>query len=61
MVIDVSEQRLAKLPQLRRFLEGTADVGFRGCGNDADRHRHIEGVLRRFGYARHKRAVEVIQ
>ena len=56
MVIDMSEQRLVTLLQLRQFLAGTADVEFRGCGKDEDRYRQIEGVLRRFGYARLKRA-----
>jgi len=56
MVIDMSEQKLVSLPQLRQFLEGTTEVEFRGCGKDEDRYRHIEGVLRRFGYGRLKRA-----
>jgi transposase InsO family protein len=55
MVIDMSEQKLVSLTQLRQFLEGTTDVEFRGCGKDEDRYRHIEGVLRRFGYVRLKR------
>jgi transposase InsO family protein len=56
MVIDMSEQKLVTLSQLRQFLDGTQEVEFRGCGKDPDRYRHIEGVLRRFGYARRKRA-----
>jgi transposase InsO family protein len=56
MVIDMSEQKLVSLSQLRQFLEGTQAVEFRGCGHDADRYRHIETVLRRFGYGRLKRA-----
>jgi len=55
MVIDMSEQKLVTLLQLRQFLDGTQEVEFRGCGKDQDRYRHIEGVLRRFGYARLKR------
>lgn len=50
MVIDMSEQKLVTLAQLRRFLEGTTEVEFRGCGRDEDRYRHIGAVLRRFGY-----------
>ena len=50
MVIDMSEQRLVTLAQLRRFLEGTTEVEFRGCGQDEDRYGHIGAVLRRFGY-----------
>jgi transposase InsO family protein len=56
MVIDMQEDRLVTLPQLRQFVEGTAEVEFRRWGKDEDRYRHIEGVLRRFGYARLKRA-----
>jgi len=56
MVIDMKEDRLVTLPQLRQFVEGTTEVEFRRCGKDEDRYRHIEGVLRRFGYARLKRA-----
>jgi transposase InsO family protein len=56
MVIDMSEQKLVTLAQLRRFLDGTQEVEFRGCGRDVDRYRHIEAVLRRFGYRRLKRA-----
>ena len=40
------------LPQLQQFVEGAAEVGFRRCGNDEARHRHIEDVLRRFGDTR---------
>ena len=49
MVIDMSEQKLVTLSQLRQFLDGTQEVEFRGCGADQDRYRHIEAVLRRFG------------
>jgi hypothetical protein len=56
MVIDMSEQKLVTLRQLRQFLEGTAEVEFRGCGHDEERYRHIQQVLRRFGYSRLKRA-----
>jgi transposase InsO family protein len=56
MVIDMKEDRLVTLPQLRQFVEATTEVEFRRCGKDEDRYRHIEGVLRRFRYARLKRA-----
>ena len=56
MVIDMNDERLVTLPQVRQFIEGTAEVEFRRCGKDEDRYRHIEDVLRRFGYARLKRA-----
>lgn len=52
----MNEDRLVTLPQLRQFLEGTTEVEFQRCGKDEDRYRHIEGVLRRFGYTRRKRA-----
>jgi transposase InsO family protein len=56
MVIEMNEDRLVTLLQLRQFVEGTTEVEFRRWGEDEDRYRHIEGVLRRFGYARLKRA-----
>ena len=52
----MNDDRLVTLPQLRQFVEGTTEVEFRRCGKDEDRYRHIEGVLRRFRYARLKRA-----
>lgn len=55
MVIEMNEQRLTDLAQLRGFLEGTAGVEFRGVSGDEDRYRHIESVVRRFGYRRLKR------
>jgi transposase InsO family protein len=56
MVIDMNEEQLVTLSQLRQFIEGTTEVEFRRCGKDEDRYRHIEGLVRRFGYARLKRA-----
>jgi transposase InsO family protein len=56
MVIDMNEDRLVTLVQLGQFVEGTTEVEFRRWGKDEDRYRHIEGVLRRFRYARLKRA-----
>jgi transposase InsO family protein len=56
MVIDMNEDRLVTLSQLQQFVEGTTEVEFRRCGKDEGCYRHIEGVLRRFGYARLKRA-----
>lgn len=46
----MNEQKLVTLSQLRQFLEGTEEVEFCGFGQDEDRYRHIEAVLRRFGY-----------
>jgi hypothetical protein len=45
-----------RVEQLERFLAGTAEVEFGGCGRDEDRYGHIGAVVRRFGYARLKRA-----
>ena len=55
-MIDMNEDRLVTLPQLRQFVEGTTEVEFRRCGKDEDRYRYIEGVLRRFRYGRLQRA-----
>lgn len=55
MVIDMNEKRLVTLEQLRAFLAATAEVEFQGCGQDKDRYRHVEGVLKRFGYGRLKK------
>jgi transposase InsO family protein len=50
MVIDMSEQKLVTLAQLRQFLEGTEGVEFHRCRGDDQRYGHIESVVRRFGY-----------
>ncbi len=50
MVIDMSEQKLVTLAQLRQFVEGTEGVEFQGCGPEDQRYGHIESVVRRFGY-----------
>ncbi len=52
----MNEDRLVTLSQLQQFVEETTEVEFRRCGKDEGCYRHIEGVLRRFGYARLKRA-----
>ena len=54
MVIDMEEARLQTLAQVRAFLDGTTEVASRVA--KAERHRFIERVLKRFGYARHGRA-----
>ena len=55
MVIDMNETKLTTLAQLRDFLAGTADIEFQPGPDDA-RYAHIADVLRRFPYARLKRA-----
>jgi transposase InsO family protein len=56
MVIDMNEKRLVTLEQLRDFLAGTKEVEFQAWGEDDERYRHIEGVVKRFQYAGLKRA-----
>ena len=56
MVIDMNEKKLVTLDQLREFLAATSEVEFQGCGQDDERYRHIEAVLKRFGYGRLGRA-----
>ena len=56
MVIDMQRRPVDDVAAVAAFLEGTPEVQFRRCGKDEDRYRHIEGVLRRFRYARLKRA-----
>src|SRR5688500_10194656 len=56
MVIDMNEAGLTGLEQLRSFLEGTRAVAFRPLQEDDKRYAHISAVLRRFGYARLRRA-----
>ena len=50
MVIDMNEKKLVTLDQLRGFIAATSEVEFQGCGQDEERYRHIEAVLKRFGY-----------
>ena len=56
MVIDMNETKLATVAQLRTFLQGTAEVQFRGAGEDTKRYGFISAVLKRLGYARLCRA-----
>jgi len=56
MVIDMNEKKLVTLDQLREFLAATSEVEFQGCGQNDERYRHIEAVLKRFGYGRLARA-----
>ena len=53
MVIDMEEARLHTLAQVKAFLDGTAEGAFRV--SKMERHRFIERVLTRFGYAQHGR------
>lgn len=51
MVIDKEEALRHTLAQVKAFLDGTTEVAFRAP--KVARHRFIERVLRRFGYAQH--------
>jgi transposase InsO family protein len=53
MVIDMEEARLHTLAQVKAFLGGTAEGAFRVP--KTERHRFIESVLTRFGYAQQGR------
>ena len=53
MVIDMEEARLHTLGQVKAFLDGTAEGAFRAP--KTERHRFIERMLTRFGYAQQGR------
>ena len=53
LVIDMEAARLHTLAQVKAFLDGTAAGAFRV--SKMERHRFIERVLTRFGYAQHGR------
>lgn len=55
MVIDMNEQKLSTVVQLRAFLDGTEEVQFESLGEDSKRYAFIAGVLRRLRYRRLKR------
>ena len=54
MVIDMNDAQLHTLDELRAFLKGTTAVGFSVGANE--RYDFITRILRRFGYARLRRA-----
>ncbi|MBI2292430.1 MAG: integrase, partial [Betaproteobacteria bacterium] len=54
MVIDMNDAQLHTLDQLRAFLNGTEAVGFTVFAGE--RYDFITRILRRFGYARLRRA-----
>ena len=47
----MNESKIRTLKQVEQFLSGTPQVSFSPRGEDAERYRHINEVLRRFGYA----------
>ncbi len=56
MVIDMNAEQLSTVAQLRAFLNGTEEVRFEPTGEDPGRYAFIEGVVKRFSYARLPRA-----
>lgn len=50
MVIDMNECKHTTLAQVREFLAGTADVGFKPLSEDAERYRWMARVLGRLRY-----------
>lgn len=58
MVIDMNDQQLATLAQLQAFLDGTAAVDFTVAPDE--RYDFIARTVRRFGYARLKRAEKAV-
>jgi transposase InsO family protein len=56
MVIDMNEEKLRTVAQLRAFLNGTLEVRFEPLGEDAQRYAFVAKVVRRLGYDRLKRA-----
>src|SRR4030067_2733867 len=56
MVIDMNEQQLNTVAQLRAFLNGTQEVQFEPMGEDTERYAFIAAVLKRLGYRRLKRS-----
>ena len=50
MVIDMNEQQLRTVAQIRAFLDGTQEVQFDPIGEDSKRYAFISAVVRRFRY-----------
>ena len=55
MVIDMNEQELNTVAQLRAFLAGTQEVHFEPIGKDSKRYEFIVAVVKRLGYGRLRR------
>lgn len=56
MVIDMNEQQLNTVAQLRAFLNGTQEVQFEPAGEDTKRYAFISSVVKRLRYRRLVRA-----
>lgn len=50
MVIDMNEQQLCTVAQIRAFLDGTREVQFDPIGEDSKRYAFIGAVVRRLRY-----------
>ena len=50
MVIDMNEQQLNTVAQLRAFLNGTQEVQFEPSGEDTKRYAFISSVVKRLRY-----------
>jgi hypothetical protein len=55
MVIDMNEQELSTVAQLRAFLDGTEEVRFEPLGEDGERYAFVAEVVGRLRYRRLKR------
>ena len=55
MVIDMNEQKLCTVAQLRAFLKGTGEVEFEAVGEDSKRYAFVAEVIGRLRYRRLKR------
>ena len=49
MVIDMNEQQLNTVAQIRAFLNGTQEARFEPIGEDTQRYAFIAAVLTRLG------------
>ena len=58
MVIDMNDEQLRTLADLQAFLTGTVAMGFTVATDD--RYEFIARTVRRFGYARLKRADKAV-
>lgn len=58
MVIDMNDEQLSTLAQLRAFVEGTAAIDFTVTADE--RYEFIARTIRRFGYGRLKRADKAV-
>src|SRR3990170_4633790 len=56
MVIDMNEQQLTTVAQLRAFLNGTQEVRFEPKDEDSQRYAFIAAAVKRLRYGRLSRA-----